>query len=70
MAEEQKVTLNINDILVATNILRLATRRGAFELEETKTVSAVVDRFTAFLNANAPKPETAANIESPTKESK
>ena len=49
-AAEQQATLQINDILLAAQVIQLATTRGAFRAEEFTQIGGVYDRLVAFLS--------------------
>ena len=56
--ETPKPGISLGDISFAIQVLKIAARRGAFELNEMKNVGELGERFQGFLNAHAPpKPE-------------
>ena len=60
MSEEQKVEITIQDLVLAANIIDLATQRGAFKGAEAGQVGACFDKLVAFVKANAPAQEEDA----------
>lgn len=63
MSEEQKVEITIQDLVLAANIIDLATQRGAFKAAEAGQVGACFNKLVAFVKANAPVEEEAATAE-------
>lgn len=61
--KEQKASISLSDIAFTVEVLKAASRRGAFELNELKNVGTLGERLQAFLDANAPKAETPAEEE-------
>tara|TARA_B100000809_G_C14931185_1_gene456980 strand:- start:257 stop:508 length:252 start_codon:yes stop_codon:yes gene_type:complete len=62
MAEEAKkpaetVSLSIQDIVLAANIIDLATQRGAFKAAEAAQVGSSFEKLVAFIKANTPQPD-------------
>jgi hypothetical protein len=55
--KEQPVSISLSDIAFTVEVLKVASRRGAFELNELKNVGTLGERLQAFLEANAPKAE-------------
>ena len=53
--KEQPVSISLSDIAFTVEVLKAASRRGAFELNELKNVGTLGERLQAFLEANAPK---------------
>ena len=51
-----QVGLSIQDIVLAANIIDLATQRGAFKAAEAGQVGACFEKLVAFIKANTPKP--------------
>lgn len=47
-------TISMGDISFALQVLKIAARRGAFELNEMKNVGELGERFQRFLDATAP----------------
>lgn len=61
MSEEntqEAVTLQVQDIVMAANIIDLATQRGAFKAAEASQVGANFQKLVAFVRANTPQEET------------
>ena len=56
--KEQPVSISLSDIAFTVEVLKAASRRGAFELNELKNVGTLGERLQAFLDANAPKSES------------
>jgi hypothetical protein len=56
--KDQKASISLSDIAFTVEVLKAASRRGAFELNELKNVGTLGERLQAFLDANAPKAET------------
>lgn len=60
MSEENtKVDITIGDIVLAANIIDLATQRGAFKAAEAGQVGACFEKLVAFVKANTPDEEAA-----------
>lgn len=57
------VKLTIQDIVLAANIIDLATQRGAFKAAEAAQVGASFTTLVEFVKANTPAPEEAASEE-------
>jgi len=67
--ETPKPGISLGDISFAIQVLKIAARRGAFELNEMKNVGELGERFQGFLNAHAPpKPEEEPVQEEPEEE--
>lgn len=65
----QDVQLQITDLVMATQIIQLASQRGAIKAEEMETVGGVYNRFVTFLQASgALKPAEETATESTTAE--
>lgn len=47
---KERVSINIQDILAATNIMKVAIERGAFKAEEISQVGMIYDKYNAFIN--------------------
>ena len=47
--------IQIADIVVACNIIDLATQRGAFKAAQASQVGACFDKLVAFVKANTPE---------------
>lgn len=67
MSEENNVedtslagNIGIADIVLACNIIDLATQRGAFKAAEATQVGACFEKLVAFVKANTPDEETPA----------
>jgi|TARA_B110000908_G_C10116825_1_gene385709 hypothetical protein len=66
MSEENNVEdtslagIGIADIVLACNIIDLATQRGAFKAAEAAQVGACFEKLVAFVKANTPDEETPA----------
>jgi len=57
------VTLTIQDIVLAANIIDLAMQRGAFKAAEAAQVGASFTTLVEFVKANTPAPEEAVSEE-------
>ena len=57
------VQLTIQDIVLAANIIDLATQRGAFKAAEAGQVGASFNKLVAFVKANTPDEEAAPEEE-------
>lgn len=57
------VQLTIQDIVLAANIIDLATQRGAFKAAEAGQVGASFNKLVAFVKANTPDEEAASEEE-------
>ena len=57
------VQLTIQDIVLAANIIDLATQRGAFKAAEAGQVGAAFNKLVAFVKANTPDEEAASEEE-------
>jgi len=53
--QEQKPQIGLRDIAFAVEVLKVASRRGAFELNELKSVGELGERLSAFVEANKPE---------------
>lgn len=53
-AEEESVTLSIQDIINCKAIIEIASKKGAFEAKELAIVGSTYDRITQWLLANQP----------------
>lgn len=66
MSEENNVEdtslagIGIADIVLACNIIDLASQRGAFKAAEASQVGACFEKLVAFVKANTPDEETPA----------
>lgn len=61
--EAEVVQLTIQDIVLAANIIDLATQRGAFKAAEAGQVGAAFNKMVAFVKANTPEEEEATSEE-------
>lgn len=52
--EREKTTISMKDIAFMVSVLNVASRRGAFNLDELKPVGELGERLQAFLNDHAP----------------
>ena len=59
----ETVQLTIQDIVLAANIIDLATQRGAFKAAEAGQVGASFNKLVAFVKANTPDEEAASEEE-------
>lgn len=57
------IQLTIQDIVLAANIIDLATQRGAFKAAEAGQVGAAFNKMVAFVKANTPDEEAASEEE-------
>jgi hypothetical protein len=60
---EEKIEITIQDLVLAANIIDLATQRGAFKAAEAGQVGACFNKLVAFVKANAPAEDEAAPAE-------
>lgn len=61
--QEQPQSINeiqISDIVMACNIIDLATQRGAFKAAEAGQVGTCFEKLVAFVKANTPEEEAPA----------
>lgn len=61
--QEQPQAINeiqISDIVMACNIIDLATQRGAFKAAEAGQVGTCFEKLVAFVKANTPEEEAPA----------
>lgn len=58
-----EIQLTIQDIVLAANIIDLATQRGAFKAAEAGQVGAAFNKMVAFVKANTPDEEAASEEE-------
>jgi hypothetical protein len=64
MSEENTVPqITIQDLVLAANIIDLASQRGAFKAAEATQVGACFEKIVAFVKANQPQPEPTAGPE-------
>ena len=59
---QQDIQLQVTDLVLAAQIIQLASQRGAVKAEEMEAVGGVYNRFVAFLQASGalkPADETA-----------
>ena len=64
MSEENttpEVAITIQDLVLAANIIDLASQRGAFKAAEASQVGACFEKIVAFVNANNPTPAENAD---------
>ena len=61
--KDQKASISLSDIAFTVEVLKAASRRGAFELNELKNVGTLGERLQAFLEENAPKTEATTEEE-------
>lgn len=60
MSEETQVPqITIQDLVLAANIIDLASQRGAFKAAEASQVGGCFEKIVAFVKANQPQPEEA-----------
>tara|TARA_R110000824_G_scaffold253492_1_gene442459 strand:+ start:8895 stop:9188 length:294 start_codon:yes stop_codon:yes gene_type:complete len=52
--QETTPQIGLRDIAFAVEVLKVASRRGAFELNELKSVGELGERFSAFVETNKP----------------
>lgn len=57
---EEKIEISIQDLVLAANIIDLATQRGAFKAAEAGQVGACFSKLVAFVKANSPAEEEEA----------
>ena len=59
-AQEQTtgVALGLADLALMANIIQVTSERGAIKANEMTAVGALYSKLVAFVNANAPQPET------------
>ena len=53
--QEQKPQIGLRDIAFAVEVLKVASRRGAFELNELKSVGELGERLSACVEVNKPE---------------
>jgi hypothetical protein len=76
MSEENKQDSNataqiqIADIVMACNIIDLATQRGAFKAAEATQVGTCFEKLVAFVKANTPEEEAKPEDEAETSKEK
>jgi hypothetical protein len=63
MTEQTAPQLNLNDFVTVVNLIDVCTERGSFKGNELLTVGTIRERFSAFVKANTPSEETAAEPE-------
>lgn len=59
----QKPQIGLQDIVFTVEVLKVASRRGAFELNELKSVGELGERLSAFVEANKPEPTDLKDVE-------
>lgn len=52
------VALGLADLALMANIIQVTSERGAIKANEMQAVGALYTKLVAFVNANAPKPES------------
>ena len=52
---QQVPSLSLNDLILAANIINLATTRGAFNASEAETVGAIFNKVSRITKELAPK---------------
>lgn len=62
MSEEQ-TQIAISDLVLAANIIDLATQRGAFKAAEATQVGDCFTKLVTFVKANTPATETEGSTE-------
>ena len=60
--QEQKPQIGLRDIAFAVEVLKVASRRGAFELNELRSVGELGERLSAFVDANKPGPTDLEDV--------
>lgn len=66
--QQPGVQLQINDLLLAAQVIQLTSQRGAFRADELSQVGGLYDRIVAFLQASgalAPADKPADSTETP-----
>ena len=56
--ETPGVALGLGDLALMANIIQVTSERGAIKANEMQAVGALYSKLVAFVNANAPQPET------------
>jgi len=54
--------IGLRDIAFAVEVLKVASRRGAFELNELKSVGELGERFSAFVEGNKPESSDLSEV--------
>jgi len=54
----EAVALGLGDLALMANVIQVASDRGAIKAGEMQAVGALYSKLVAFVNANAPQPET------------
>ena len=54
--EKENISISLQDLALAVNIIDIASKRGAFEGKDLSAVGQVRDNIHAFLVANAEQP--------------
>lgn len=65
---QETVSLSLQDLAGAIQIIDICSTRGAFQGSELEAVGALRGRLQAFVKANAPAEETAEQQEKATEE--
>jgi hypothetical protein len=55
--EQQKPTIDINDLVAVVQLIDVCSTRGAFRGEELSTVGGLRTKLTEIVKANQPAPE-------------
>lgn len=55
---QQAPSLSLNDLVLAANIINLATQRGAFNASEAETVGTIFNKVTRITKELAPKADS------------
>ena len=61
--QETTPQIGLRDIAFAVEVLKVASRRGAFELNELKSVGELGERFSAFVEMNKPESTDLEGVE-------
>ena len=60
--EKENISISLQDLALAVNIIDIASKRGAFEGKDLSAVGQVRDNIHAFLVANAEQPQESSEI--------
>lgn len=60
--EKENISISLQDLALAVNIIDLASKRGAFEGKDLSTVGQVRDNIHAFLVDNTEQPQESSEI--------
>lgn len=66
--EQPAAQITVNDLVLAANIIDLATQRGAFKAAEASQVGGCFQTLVAFIKANTPQEEASQEAEAVTEE--